>query len=96
MIACVIAPTAFAAPLMVTGAELAIRWPQLIGETVQVQVTLVAALDAARYHVKIDKTDTVLLMSPDRPWTGRKRVCAAVMGPERGYKQGRSRVVGSC
>lgn len=82
------------APLAIKGAELAIRWPQLLGKTVQISVTPVQALDAARYYVKVDKLDAVMVMMPDKVWSGRKTVCAMVLGPEKVHRGGRTQVVG--
>ena len=88
------ASTAHAAPRTMTGAELALRWPELLGEVVKIQATPLQALDIARYHIKVDKTDAVMLVMPGKIWTGTKTVCAMVNGPEKMFKAGRTQVVG--
>lgn len=79
---------------VIKGPDLAIRWPQLLGTTVQVDVTPVQALDAVRYFVKIDGVSAVLFMLPNQAWTGRKTVCATVMGSQKIARGGRTQVVG--
>lgn len=89
-----LASPAYAAPQIVKGSDLAVRWPQLIGETIRVRTTPKQALDTIRYRVKIDTIDAVMLIAAEKVWTGPKLVCATVTGSERFSKQGRTQVVG--
>jgi hypothetical protein len=82
------------APKLVHGADLALRWPELIGQTIQVRATPVQALDVVRFHVKIDSTDAVMIIAPGKVWSGARQVCAMVTGPEKMHKQGRTQLIG--
>lgn len=88
------AATAHAAPKTISGSELALRWADLIGETVSVRVTPTRALAPARYLVKVDKTDAVMIIAPGKVWAGKRTVCAAVTGQETLLDKGRTTVVG--
>lgn len=81
-------------PIPIKGGDLALRWPQLVGSTVQIAATPVQALDTARYYVKIDEVKAVMIMMPDKVWSGRKTVCAMVLGPEKMNRGGQTQVVG--
>lgn len=96
VMACSVAcPTnATAAPAVVRGDDLAVRWPSLLGRTVQLRLTLVQALDVVRYHAKADATDVVLTLAPNKAWRGQRLTCASVLGPETLPHGGRSQVVG--
>ncbi len=85
---------ASAAPEVTSGADLALHWPELIGQTLHLRITPVRALDVARYLVKVDKASAVLLVAPGKIWSGQKLICAAVTGEETVLAAGRARVVG--
>ena len=87
-------PAASGAPKVTSGADLALRWPELIGQTLRLRITPVRALDVARYLVKVDKSPAVLLVAPCKIWSGPKVVCAAVTGEETVLAGGRTRLVG--
>lgn len=78
----------------ISGRDLAVKWPALLGETVQVRVTPVRALAAGKYHVRVDAEDAVLIMTPSKAWTGKRTVCASVFGPESIANRGKTTVVG--
>lgn len=84
--------TAQAAP-RVSGNELGLRWADLIGETVAMKVTPVRALAPAKYLVKVDKTDAIMMIAPGKVWAGPRNVCAAIMGSETVMINGRTTMV---
>lgn len=85
---------AFAAPVTTSGADLALRWPSLLGQTVRLRLTLVRALDVMRYHATADATDVVLTLPPGKVWSGQQFRCATVLGPAQLHQHGRTEVVG--
>ena len=87
-------PSANAKSVVISGRELTLRWPELIGQTLHLRITPVRALDVARYLVKVDKSPAVLLVAPCKIWSGPKVVCAAVTGEETVLAGGRTRLVG--
>ena len=85
---------AVASPTVLSGRELDLRWPQLLGKTVHVRMVLVRALDVTRYHGKVDASDVVVVVPPGKAWTDKREVCATVLGRDSLSQRGRTTVVG--
>lgn len=86
------ATAAFAAcgPKM-SGKTLAVRWPELLGESVTVQAQMVRALSPMKYLIKVDGVDATVMTS--KGWQGKRSVCVTVMGSETIADKGRTQVI---
>lgn len=86
------ATAAFAAcgPKM-SGKELAVRWPNLIGESVNVQAQMVRAIAPMKYLININGTDATVMTS--KAWQGKRNACVTVMGSETIADKGRTQVI---
>jgi hypothetical protein len=67
-------------PLRMTGGELTMRWPALIGRRVQLHMLIERALDFTDVLVTAGGRRLVITMSPDAMWTGVQLHTFVVMG----------------
>jgi hypothetical protein len=83
---------ATAADKPMSGQELALRWPDLIGEVVTVRVAPVRAIQPGKMLVRIDATEATVL-AVGKVWKDAQVVCATVMGTDTIADRGRTTVV---